>query len=70
MRQFVFESDQRGSGSVSGRIPRHTPASASQRQLLMADGSHDEFRVAPRASDAVIGRLGRPGRHAGGQRRV
>jgi DNA-binding beta-propeller fold protein YncE len=62
VRQFVYEPDTRGSGSVWDLIPSEDPG---QRYLLMADGTNNEVRIVVRESGEVIGSFGRPGRQAG-----
>ena len=61
-RQFVFEPETRGSGSVWDLIPSEDPR---QRYLLMADGTNNEVRIVLRANGEVIGTFGRSGRQAG-----
>lgn len=43
VRQFVYEPDTRGSGSVWDLVPSEDP---SQRYLLVADGTNNEVRSA------------------------
>ena len=62
VRQFEFETETRGSGSVWDLIPSEDPG---QRYLLIADGTNNEVRIVLRASGEQIGSFGRPGRQAG-----
>ena len=62
VRQFVYEPDTRGSGSVWDLVPSEDP---SQRYLLVADGTNNEVRITVRETGEVIGSFGRPGRQAG-----
>jgi DNA-binding beta-propeller fold protein YncE len=62
VRQFVYDPDTKGSGSVWDLVPSEDP---SQRYLLIADGTNNEVRIVLRESGAVIGSFGRPGRQAG-----
>ena len=60
--EAVFEKDTRLNGSVSELV--FSP-DAAQRFVYMVDGVNNELRIIDRASNAVLGRLGRPGRYAG-----
>lgn len=62
IRQFVYEPMTRGSGSVWDMVPSED---ASQRYLLMADGTNNEVRIVLRETGVVLGSFGRPGRQAG-----
>ncbi len=62
VRQFVQESDTRGSGAVWDLIPSEDP---SQKYLLVADGTNNEVRISVRETGEVVGSFGRPGRMAG-----
>jgi DNA-binding beta-propeller fold protein YncE len=60
--EAFFERNTRLSGSVSELA--FSP-DAGQRFLYMVDGVNNELRIVDRASNAVLGRIGRPGRYAG-----
>jgi DNA-binding beta-propeller fold protein YncE len=62
IRQFVYEPDTQGSGSVWDLVPSEDP---SQRYLLVADGTNNEVRITLRETGQVVGTFGRPGRQAG-----
>ena len=62
VRQFVFETATRGSGSVWDLVPSEDP---SQKYLLVADGTNNEVRITVRETGEVVGSFGRPGRQAG-----
>jgi DNA-binding beta-propeller fold protein YncE len=62
IRQFVFEPNTKGSGSVWDLVPSEDP---SQRYLLVADGTNNEVRITLRETGEVVGTFGRPGRQAG-----
>lgn len=59
VRQFVFESETRGSGLVWDLVPSEDP---SQKYLLVADGTNNEALITVRETGELIGRFGRPGR--------
>jgi DNA-binding beta-propeller fold protein YncE len=60
--EAFFERQTRLNGSVSELV--FSP-DASQRFLYMVDGVNNELRVVDRATNAVLDRVGRPGRYAG-----
>jgi len=60
--EAVFEKDTRLNGSVSELV--FSP-DAAQQFIYMVDGVNNELRIIDRASNSVLGRLGRPGRYAG-----
>ncbi len=60
--EAVFEPDTRLSGSVSDLVLSRDPG---QRFIFTVDGTNNELRIVERDTDAVVGRLGRPGRWAG-----
>ena len=62
VRQFAYEPETQGSGSVWDLIPSEDPA---QRYLLIADGTNNEVRITERESGEVLGVFGRAGRQAG-----
>ena len=62
VRQFIYDPETKGSGSVWDLVPSEDP---SQRYLLIADGTNNEVRIVLRDTGAVIGNFGRPGRQAG-----
>jgi hypothetical protein len=60
--EAFFERDTRLNGSVSELA--FSPDRA-QSLLFMVDGVNNEMRIVDRATNAVLGRVGRPGRYAG-----
>lgn len=62
VRQMVLEPATKGSGSAWDLIPSED---ASQRYLLVADGSNNEVHIVLRETGERIGSFGRPGRQAG-----
>lgn len=62
VREAFFERNTRLSGSVSDLVFSRDPA---QRFVFMIDGVNNELRIVERATNQVVGRLGRPGRYAG-----
>jgi DNA-binding beta-propeller fold protein YncE len=60
--EAFFEKDTRLNGSVSDLV---LSPEASERFIFMADGVNNELRIVERATNSVLGRVGRPGRYAG-----
>ena len=60
--EAFFEKNTRLSGSVSELA--FSP-DAEQRFIYMVDGVNNELRIVERATNNVLGRIGRPGRYAG-----
>jgi DNA-binding beta-propeller fold protein YncE len=60
--EAFFEKDTRLNGSVSELA--FSPDRA-QSLIFMVDGVNNEMRIVDRTSNAVVGRVGRPGRFAG-----
>ena len=60
--EAVFEKDTRLNGSVSELVFSPDPA---QQFIYMVDGVNNELRIIDRTNNAVLARLGRPGRYAG-----
>jgi DNA-binding beta-propeller fold protein YncE len=60
--EAFFEKNTRLSGSVSELA--FSP-DAAQRFIYMVDGVNNELRVVERTTNAVVARVGRPGRYAG-----
>ena len=60
--EAFFERDTRLNGSVSELA--FSPDRA-QSLLFMVDGVNNEMRIVDRATSAIVGRVGRPGRYAG-----
>ena len=60
--EAVFEKNTRLNGSVSELA--FSP-DAGQPWIYMVDGVNNELRIVDRATSAVRGRVGRPGRYAG-----
>ena len=60
--EAFFERDTLLSGSVSELA--FSP-DAAQRFIYMVDGVNNELRIVERATNAVLARVGRPGRYAG-----
>ena len=61
IREMVFEPDTKGSGSVWDLIP----SDASQKYILIADGTNNEVTVMVRDTGQKVGSFGRSGRNAG-----
>ena len=61
IREMAFETDTRGSGSVWDLIP----SDASQKYLLIADGTNNEVTVVDKETGRKMGSFGRSGRNAG-----
>lgn len=61
IREMAFETDTRGSGSVWDLIP----SDASQKYILIADGTNNEVTVLVRDTGQKVGSFGRSGRNAG-----
>lgn len=61
LREMVFETDTRGSGSVWDLIP----SDATQKYILIADGTNNEVTVLMRETGQKMGSFGRSGRNAG-----
>ena len=57
-----FARETRLNGSVSELVFSPDPA---QQFVYMVDGVNNELRIVDRVTNAVLGRLGRPGRYAG-----
>lgn len=62
VRQFIYEPETKGSGSVWDLVPSEDQ---EQRYLIMADGTNNEVRIVVRETGQIIGSFGRPGRQAG-----
>lgn len=62
VRQFVFEPDTRGSGSV---WDMDLWPDDNQTYLIIVDGTNNEMRVVRRADGVVLNIFGRSGRNAG-----
>jgi DNA-binding beta-propeller fold protein YncE len=60
--EAFFEKDTRLNGSVSELA---FSADRAQSLIFMVDGVNNEMRIVDRATNAVVGRVGRPGRFAG-----
>jgi len=60
--EAFFEKDTRLNGSVSELA--FSP-DREQSLLYMVDGVNNEMRIVDRATNAILGRVGRPGRYAG-----
>jgi hypothetical protein len=60
--EAFFRRETRLNGSVSELA--FSP-DAAQAHLFMVDGVNNELRIVDRATSAVLGRVGRPGRYAG-----
>ena len=60
--EAFFERETRLNGSVSELVFSPDPA---QQFVYMVDGVNNELRIVDRVTNAVLGRLGRPGRYAG-----
>jgi DNA-binding beta-propeller fold protein YncE len=60
--EAFFEKDTRLNGSVSEVA---FSADRAQSLMFMVDGVNNEMRIVDRATNAVVGRVGRPGRFAG-----
>jgi DNA-binding beta-propeller fold protein YncE len=60
--ESFFEKDTRLNGSVSELA--FSP-DREQSLIYMVDGVNNEMRIVDRATNAVLGRIGRPGRYAG-----
>jgi len=60
--EAFFEKDTRLNGSVSELA--FSP-DREQSLLYMVDGVNNEMRIVDRATKAIVGRVGRPGRYAG-----
>ena len=61
IREMSYETDTKGSGSVWDLIP----SDASQKYLLIADGTNNEVTVVLRENGQKLGSFGRSGRNAG-----
>ncbi len=61
IREMAFETETRGSGSVWDLIP----SDASEKYILIADGTNNEVTVLARATGQKVGSFGRSGRNAG-----
>ena len=61
IREMAYEIDTKGSGSVWDLIP----SDASQKYILIADGTNNEVAVLDRATGQKVGSFGRSGRNAG-----
>ena len=61
IREMAFETQTRGSGSVWDLIP----SDATQRYILIADGTNNEVTVVVKATGQPLGSFGRNGRNAG-----
>jgi hypothetical protein len=62
LSEAFFEKDTRLNGSVSELA--FSP-DREQSSIYMVDGVNNEMRVVDRRTNAVVGRIGRPGRFAG-----
>ena len=60
--EAFFERETRLNGSVSELVFSPDPA---QQFVYMVDGVNNELRIVDRVTNAVLSRLGRPGRYAG-----
>ena len=60
--EAFFERNTRLNGSVSELV--FSP-DRDQQFIYMVDGVNNELRIVDRATNAVLGRVGRPGRYAG-----
>jgi DNA-binding beta-propeller fold protein YncE len=60
--EAFFEKETRLNGSVSDLV---LSPDTTERFIFMVDGVNNELRIVERASGAVLGRVGRPGRYAG-----
>jgi sugar lactone lactonase YvrE len=58
--EAFFEKDTRLNGSVS-----ELAFSPDESLIFMVDGVNNEMRIVERATSAIVGRVGRPGRYAG-----
>jgi hypothetical protein len=58
---MAYETDTKGSGSVWDLIP----SDASQKYILIADGTNNEVAILDRATGQKVGFFGRSGRNAG-----
>jgi hypothetical protein len=58
---MAFETETKGSGSVWDLIP----SDASQKYILIADGTNNEVTVLVRETGQKVGSFGRNGRNAG-----
>jgi DNA-binding beta-propeller fold protein YncE len=61
IREMAFETETKGSGSVWDLIP----SDASQKYILIADGTNNEVTVLDRTTGKSMGSFGRSGRNAG-----
>jgi len=61
IREMAFDTDTRGSGSVWDLIP----SDASQKYILIADGTNNEVSIVVRETGEKLGSFGRSGRNAG-----
>ena len=61
IREIAYETDTKGSGSVWDLIP----SDASQKWILIADGTNNEVTVMARDTGQKVGSFGRSGRNAG-----
>jgi hypothetical protein len=61
IREMAFETETKGSGSVWDLIP----SDASQKYILIADGTNNEVTVLVRETGQKVGSFGRSGRNAG-----
>ena len=61
IREMAFETETKGSGSVWDLIP----SDASQKYILIADGTNNEVTVLVRETGQKVGSFGRNGRNAG-----
>jgi DNA-binding beta-propeller fold protein YncE len=60
--EAVFEPNTLLSGSMSDLV---LSGDEAQAYIYMVDGTNNELRIVERTSNAILGRVGRPGRQAG-----
>ena len=61
IREMAYETETKGSGSVWDLIP----SDASQKYILIADGTNNEVTVLVRETGQKVGTFGRSGRNSG-----
>jgi DNA-binding beta-propeller fold protein YncE len=63
VRQFVFAPQTQASGSTWGIA--FDPLDASQKYMILTDGTNENFQVVRRADGVVLGTFGHAGRNVG-----
>ena len=63
VRQYIFDRDTKGPGSVWGLA--FSPLDRKQNFLVLIDGTNNVIEIVRRKDGAIVGSFGRPGRGTG-----